>query len=224
MGLSTRATKYLQSLDRNLEWTSNEDQTKVYLEKQNIRHFEEFLKYQTLYSGYKLTIQDQPLSSFSVSLFSRDQIINNESLDLEKIGDKFIEICGEHMTAQFTFFITERGEICTLDNNGLPNILHNSFEKMLEEYALKNEIYNWPSNPYYFTIKNIEGLMKIMNDKFQTIPECSDEYSTWWKNDELIAVKGRTLDGPDSFFHVYGLTRNQCDGLIEKLKDQGILK
>ena len=224
MKLSERASKYLNSLTRDVNWVSNEDQTKTYLERQSINPSDEFLRYQTLYSGYELTIKDDPGHSFSASLFSKEQIRKNKNLDIEKAGDRFVEVCGDHRTAQFTFFITHQGEICTLDDDDLPNILYSSFDKMLETYALRNEIYNWASNPYYFEVENLEGLTITMNSEFQIISECSDEYSTWWKNENMIAVKGIWLDRPEAYFHVYGKQRNQCDDLIERLKTKGILK
>ncbi|NMF38733.1 hypothetical protein KMW28_24340 [Flammeovirga yaeyamensis] len=224
MNLSGRASKYLNTLTRDLKWSSDEEQTKAYLESQNISYCDSFLRYQTLYSGYELTIKDDPGQSFSASLFSQKQIIKNETLELEKVGNRLIEVCGEHKTAQFTFFITERGEICTLDEDDLPNILHDSFDKMLEEYALRNEIYNWDSNPYYFEVKNLEELTNMMNSEFHIISECSDQYSIWWKNENLIAVKGVWLDRPEAYFHVYGRERSKCDSLVEGLKTKEILK
>lgn len=224
MNLSERASKYLKSLTRDVKWSSDENQTKAYLEGQNISSYDGFLRFQTLYSGYELTIKDDPGHSFSASLFSQKQIGKNETLEIEKAGDRLVEVCGEHKTAQFTFFITDRGEICTLDDDDLPNILHSSFDKMLEEYALRNEIYNWDSNPYYFEVKNFQDLTSAMNNEFQMIDECSDDYSTWWKNDNLIAVKGIWLDRTEAYFHVYGKERNQCDDLIERLKNNGTLK
>ena len=224
MNLSERASKYLNSLTRDVKWSSDEDQTKAYLEGQNISSYDGFLRYQTLYSGYELTIKDDPGHSFSAALFSQEQIRKNENLEIEEARDRFVEVCGSHKTAQFTFFISDRGEICTLDDDDLPNILHSSFDKMLEEYALRNEIYNWDSNPHYFEVKNLEELTIMMNIEFQIIEECSDGYSTWWRNEDLIAVKGIWLDRPESYFHVYGKNRNECDDLIERLKTKGILK
>ncbi|WP_306640164.1 hypothetical protein [Sanyastnella coralliicola] len=224
MNLSERASKYLKSLNKDLKRSSNEDQTKAYLERQNIRSYDGFLRFQILYSGYELTIKDNPGHSFLASLFTQEQIRKNEILEIEKAGDRYIEVCGDHKSAQFTFFITDKGEICTLDDNDLPNILYSSFDKMLEEYALRNEIHNWDSNPYYFEVKNLEHLTTVMNNTFQVIRECSDQYVTWWRNENLIAVKGVWLDRPEPYFHVYGKERNQCDDLIERLTTKGILK
>lgn len=223
MNLSERALKYLNSLTREVNWTSNVDETRAYLINQNINPLDEFLRYQEFYSGYVLTIKDKPGGSFSAGLFSSQQIQKNEPLEVEKIGERTLEICGAHSTAQFAFFITDKGEICTLDKNDVPNVIYSSFDKMVEEYALRNEIHHWDSNPHYFNVMNLKALEYLMNDEFQIIKECSDEYSTWWKNDDVIAVKGIWLDRPESYFHVYGVNRNICDNLINRLKKEEIL-
>ena len=224
MNLSERASKYLNSLGRDENWTSNEGKTRTYLIGQKISPVDEFLRYQVLYSGYKLTINNAPGHSFSASLFSKKQIRKNELLELEKAGSRIVEVCGDHSTAQLTFFITDRGEICTLDDEDLPNILHSSFEKMLEEYALRNEISNWESNPYYFEVINLDNLTTLMENEFKIIKECSDNYSTWWEDNNIIAVKGIWMDRPEPYFHVYGKNKNDCDNLVNRLKSQNVLK
>lgn len=223
--LSERAIKYLESLRRkDPVWVSNEDETKEYLERQNITSYSSFLRYQTLFSGYELTVKDAPEHSFSAALFSKGQIGLNQELNIEKAGDRLVEVCGHHSTAQFTFYITDKGEICTLDDDDLPNIIHSSFDKMIEAYAFRNEIYNWTSNPYYFEIEDLQNLIIMMNKDFQIIPECTDEYSTWWRKDDLVAVKGIWLDNPGAYFHVYGKQRTECDNLVDDLKAKEILK
>lgn len=223
MNLSNRALNYIKSLTRDESWTSGELETKEYLLRQKIDSFSGFLRFQLDYSGYELTIKNEPGQAFSLYLFSDKQILNNESLEIEKVGDRLIEICGDHKTAQFTFYITDKGEFCTLDNNDLPNILHSSFDKLIEEYALRNEIYDWDSNPYYYEIMNPIKLEEFMND-FEIIPECSDNYSTWWKRNDLIAVKGVWFDRPEFYFHIYGKDRNECDLLIKDLQRNDIIK
>ena len=224
MNISERAQKYLRTLKRDSNYVSDEKETKEYLSKQNIEPADEFLKFQIQYSGYKLTINNDSGNSFSASLFSKNQIQENLKLEIEKAGDRFIEICGDHTTAQFTFYLTDKGEFCTLDDDDLPNILHSSFDKLIEEYALRNEISEWASNPYYHQIKNTDKLESLMNNEFEIIEECSDKYSSWWRKDNLIAVKGVWLDRPEFYFHIYGENEDICDEFIEKLKDDDILK
>lgn len=224
MNLSERASRYLKSLTRDTKWTADEEETKLYLRGQHLNSIDEFLRFQVDYSGYELTIKNHPKESFRTSLFSKEQICKNEKLELEKVGDRFLEICGDHKTAQFSFFITDKGEICTLDNDDLVNVVYSSFDKMLEVYALRNEIYNWASNPHYFEIQKTDELVEFMNKAFQLIVECSDSYSTWWQNESLIAVKAVWLDRAESYFHVYGKKENDCHNLIQELQRIEILK
>ncbi|WP_378187514.1 hypothetical protein ACE939_04110 [Aquimarina sp. W85] len=224
MNISERAQKYLQTLKRDSNFVSDEKETKEYLFSQNIETTDEFLKFQVQYSGYELTIDNDCGNSFSASLFSKTQIKKNLKLEIEKAGDRYIEVCGDHKTAQFTFFLTHKGEFCTLDDDDLPNILHSSFDKLVEEYALRNEISDWDSNPYYHEIKDINRLERLMNDNFDVIEECSDEYSTWWRKDSLIAVKGVWLDRPEFYFRIYGKNEDECYDFIEELSDKNIIK
>lgn len=223
MNLSDRALAYLKSLKRDEDWTSSETKTKEYLLRQNINPWFEFLKFQVEYSGYELTIKGAYGQKFAWYFLSHSQISKNEKLELEKAGDRLICSCGDHETAQITFFITDRGEICTLDYYDLPNILHSSFDKLVEEYALRNEIHNWVFNPYYYEVANLDVLVEYMSD-YDIIEECSDGYSTWWKKNDIIAVKGVWLDRPDFYFHVYGKNITDCDLLIASLKRNQILK
>ena len=224
MTISERAQKYLQTLKRDSDFVSQEEETKEYLSRQDIETTAEFLKFQMQYSGYELTINNDSGNSFSASLFSKNQIQRHLKLEIETAGDRSIEICGDHKTAQFTFYLTDKGEFCTLDDTNLPNILHSSFDKLIEEYALRNEISDWASTPYYHEIKNIDKLERVMHVDFEVIEECSDEYSTWWKKDNLIAVKGVWLDRPEFYFRIYGKKKSECNDFIEELIDNNILK
>ncbi len=223
MELSKRAKNYLLNIQKDFKWSTTEAETKNYLERQSFTPTDELLKFQTNYSGLELKTSSIKRDKFSASLFSKSQIINNEPLELEKVADKYIFICGEHETAQFKFWITDSGEICTINDDDTLNILHSSFDKKIEEYALKNEICDWGENPYYFEIQNQKELTLIMNSEFEIITECSDEYSTWWKNENLIIANGVWLDRPERYFHVYGKDEKICTELVVRLKEAKIL-
>lgn len=222
MNLSVRALKYLHTLKRDFDWVSNEYEIKMYLQYQNIELNNEFLKYQLLFSGYELKINHHPNDSFKALLFSKKQIKNNEKLEFEIFEDRQLIFCGDHKSAPFNFLLTNKGEICTFEDRQL-NIIYSSFEKLIEEYALKNEIFDWLSNPYYFEIKDEKNLIKLMNENYKIIESCSDKYSTWWQKEDIIAVKGIWLDKNESYFHVYGKKRKSCEDLIKKLTKELIL-
>lgn len=224
MSLSERARQYLAILNRDDQFASSEEETREYLTRQEIVLYEQFVKYQATYSGYELTIGNDSGQSFLCRLFSKKQIRKNEKLYVLNAGDRLVQDCGDHKTAQFNFFLTDRGEFCTLDDADLPNVLHSCFDKFVEEYAFRNEISHWDNNPYYFEVLNSEDLKVFMGNRFKIIEECSDSFVTWWTNDQLVAVKGVWLDRPEFYFHVYGTTRQLCDELIAELKRENILK
>jgi hypothetical protein len=224
MELSERAKYYLLKIKKDFNWSADKDETKRYLEKQNFIPTEEILKFQANYSGLELKTNGNKRDKFSAYLFSKSQIANNEPLEIEKVNEKFIFICGDHETAQFRFWLTDKGEICTVDDDDTLNILYSSFDKKIEEYALKNEIQNWKQNPYYFEIQSQKELTSLMNSEFEIISECSDNYATWWKNENLIIANGVWLDRPERYFHVYGKEEKMCNQLVERLQKTNILK
>jgi len=224
MNLSERAENYLSKIKKDFNWSADKDETKNYLERQNFNATEEILKFQTDYSGLDLKINNGKRNKFSAYLFSKSQIVNNEPLKMEKVNDKYIFICGENETAQFRFWVTANGKICTINDDDSLNIIYSSFDKKIEEYALKDEIKNWKQNPVYFEIENQEELISIINAEFDLIEECSDNYSLWWKNENLIIENGVWLDRPERYFHVFGKEEKVCNQLVERLQNGRILK
>lgn len=87
-----------------------------------------------------------------MSIVFKKRIQKNETLEIISAGDRIVESCGEHKTAQFGFFLTDKGELCTLNDKDMPNVLHSSFDKFVEVYAFRNEISHLDSNPYYFEV------------------------------------------------------------------------
>jgi hypothetical protein len=225
MILSNRAKIYISNLKRDSNWFTDIDITKDYLKKNNIEPHLAILNFQSLYSGFELVIKNDIGHSFRAYLFSKKQILTNEPVEFIELNDRILFCCGDHKTAQFNFFLAEKGELCTIDNEeDKINILHSSFEKFIESYALKNEIYNWERNPHYFEIKDYDKLAKFLKANYRLIEECSDEFESWWTDDKLIIETGIWLDRPEYFVHVYGKNRLICDEFIENLKNENILK
>lgn len=224
MNLSQRASNYLSSLIRDSSWTSGIEETRLYLINQKISEYSEFLRYQLNFSGYELTIRNDTSGSFIASLFSQNQLRSNECLDVYNIDERQLIICGDHSTAQFPFYLSDRGEICTYPNEEYLNILYSSFDFIIEEYALLNEIYNWTSDPLYYKVLDGDKLYALMGNEFQIIDECSDIFTTWWRSGNLIAVKGVWLDMPDSYFHVYGKNMEVCMKFTSILKQESIVE
>lgn len=222
MELSDRAKIYLSKIEKDYNWSADKEETRIYLEKQNFEWTEELLIFQSEYSGLELTSKGRR-DKFSAYLFSRSQIIKHEPLEIDKVNNKYIFFCGDHETAQFRFYILDTGEFCTIDNNGNLNIIHSSFDKKVEKYSLKDEIQSWKQNPYYYEVQNQKKLNEYLSSEFELIKECSDDYSSWWSNEDLIVDNGIWLERPEKYFHVYGKEEKNCDGLVENLKSLKIL-
>ena len=219
---SYRAKQYFSSLKRYEEYVVDEYLVNTYLQKQTDVSMMEFLRFQIQYSGYELTIKNEPGHTFKAFLLLKQQIEQNQPSEFEWFDDRLVEICGDHASAQFNFFLTHKGEICTLDNNDEINIIHSSFEKMVEEYALRNELSDWVSISYY-DVMDVSKLNRFLKNQLQIISECTDEYSTWWKNDEIAAVKGKWLDRQAFYFHVYGKKQRGCDDFIMNCKTLALI-
>ena len=132
MNLSIRAKEYISTLKRDLTWVTEIEYTKEYLQRNNIEPKTGVLDFQTYYSGYDFVLKNKPSDTFSATLFSQNQVIDNTPLDADKVDDKYIFICGNHKTAQFSFFLTDNGEFCTINDDDSLNILNSSFDKFIE--------------------------------------------------------------------------------------------
>lgn len=223
MNLSTRAIKYLSKLERDENWITGKEETRSYLVTQKIYPSDSILDFQSNYSGLEF-IDGNRGEWFKTYLFSKEQVQTNQPIEFEKIDDTYVFICGEHETAQFEFYLTAQGEFCTIDHNDALNIIHSSFDKKVEIHALQNEIKTWVENPSYFEIQDIDILESILSKEFEIISECSDKYSSWWGNENLIIELGVWLDRSDNYFHIYGKEEKVCDELIELLRMKNTLK
>lgn len=223
MNFSNRAKLYLSKLSKHKQWSTSEEETSNYLFAQNITPTQGILEFQANYSGLELTINGHKSETFSSNLFSRNQIKNNELLDLDKKNNKLFFPCGHHATAQFMFFVTGKCEICTLDNSENFNIIHSNFRKMIEQYALLNQIWDWKKNPFYFKLLKLDQLIDHMKYSFQFIEETSDDYSLWWQNENIIISTGTWFDRPSKYLLVFGKNQNIITQLLEILESKSVI-
>ena len=225
MTLSERATKYLGTLNRIGKFHLDKEKTIEYCKKQNFHLTERLLDIQTKFSGYKLTIRNDSGHSFLLRLFAEYDFNENREIEFYFFGDTYVVVFGEHDTAQFQFYITNLGELCTLGHHDgdTPNIICSSIEKFIEQYALQNELALQTKNPYYYDILNIEELTKLLEQDFAKIEECSDKYSQWFTNGRLTIDRGTWLDRPEFYLHVYGQNKESCDKFVDQLKQNKII-
>ena len=225
MKLTERATKYFSKLTRIDEFYLDREKTIDYCRKQNFPLTETLLEVQTNFSGYKLTVTNDSGHGFLLRLFAKYDFNENREIEFYYFGETYLVDFGVHDTAQFHFYITSLGELCTLGHHegDTPNIVCSSIETFIEQYALQDELALQTKNPYYYDILNNAELSKLLEQEFAKIGECSDKYSQWYTNGQLTIDRGTWLDRPEFYFHVYGQNKESCDNFVEHLKHSKII-
>ena len=226
MKFSNRASKYVDKLNRNNDYTClDKEQVLNYFKRQSVPIFQKVIDFQVDYSGLELTVFKKPLSIFHARLFTAAEIRTNVAIDFLQINGRYYFNCGNHKTAQFWFGISQDGEICTLgDEEDSVNIIYSSFEKFIEAYAFENQLsennkYEQP--PYYNLLDKSAFDRLTLNCLFYTT--ANDNYNTWMSIDELIIHQGIWLDRTASYIHIYGNNKQQCNTYIQTLKDKDIV-
>ena len=226
MRFSNKAYKYLDKLTRQSDFVVSDRQLIIdYLKGQNIKSFDKIIEFQTDFSGLELTVTNKPSSTFKTILFSKADIQQNKPIETIEVGGRLYFYCGDHMTAQFRFVVSESGQICTFGNDdGVPNIISSSFDKFVETYAFKdllgqNNKYEHP--PFYNLIDN--SAFETLTQNFIHYDTSSDDYNKWLSDDKLVIHKGTWYDEPHFFVHIYGNNSSQCETFIQLLKDKQII-
>lgn len=145
-------------------------------------------------------------------------------IDFNEISNGELLFCGDNNTAQFGFYITNSGEICTIRRDEQINIIYSSFNVKFEQYALMNENFDWYYSNQYLQIENQLELENFMKDDFYILKECSDKYNLWWKNENLIVISSTWLDKASKYFRILSRTKEICDNFLIKIKPTNILK
>jgi len=223
--LSSRAQQYLNAQRRLAEWNPSPADVIAYCRRQQPALNEELIRVQLDYAGYQLTIRRKFGNTFLLSFISKQEVVKNLPLDFIETEEGYLLDFGQHATAQFNFFITNLGELCTLDNTDEDkhNIICSSVEKFIEQYALQNELATAFEDPYYYTVKNADHLDKLLYQEFVRLPECSDDYSHWCSDGLLTIVKGTWIDKPTFYLHVYSVSKEACTHFVERLKAEMLI-
>lgn len=227
MELSDRAKSYITELKKDADYSASREETIIYLEKQNFQKAIALIEFQSEYSGYTLVNSYRERGSFCTYLFSRHQIENNISLELEELNGKFLFECGQHERNPFDYVISHKGEFGTYHWRDQDlNILHNSYKSIFEISAFKNEIYNdtWIEHRVYHRIKDFEKFNSFIDLEFEAVKECSDDFSKWWKNDDIVIDNGRWLGRPENYFHIFYKKEKYKNQIIERLQKEGIIQ
>jgi len=225
MTLSERATRYFNKLKRDEELFLNKETTIDYCKKQNFPLTNTLLKIETNFSGYKLTITNDTGHGFLLRLFGKYDFDENREIEYYHFGDSYVVDFGEHDTAPFHFYVTDKGELCTLGHQEgeTPNIVCSSIEKCIEQYALMEELTSQKKDRCYYEVLNSEALNKVLEQLFTKIEECSDKYSQWFTNGQLTVDKGTWLDRPEFYLHVYGQSETSINDFVSNLKNLNLI-
>lgn len=223
MEITNRAKEYLQSLDRNPDWTISESEAEIYFKKLKIPNPEKLIEIQNQYSGYQLTVNENPRTTFNIHLIPKIHAQKNKNSSLELIsGEIFIELKDNPLS----YFLSEDGKICSKDEDK-PTVIHtnySSIEIVIEEYAFLNEFYYFKSfESMYSNIKDLSSLKKEL-DNFQFIKECSDDMNFFWKNDFCIIKAGRWFGAEGFYFSIFGIEEKFCNEISQKLEKKGIIE
>jgi hypothetical protein len=224
--LSQRAKTYLNGLRRADAWMAVSEKVAEYFANQKLLLTYELSKIQTLYSGYNLTIYRDPGHTFLLNFISKKEVSSNAEILFYIVDNKRLIEFGAHATAQFTFYITDLGEICTWgpEVGEKPNIICSTVEKYIEQYALKNELATQVEHPGYYQVTDAKQLDELLYREFIKTSECSDDYSYWGSNGFLTVVKGTWLHEPKFYLHVYGRSPEVCIEFIKRLKVAELIK
>lgn len=213
----------MDSLVRDHDWTTEKEITEEYFSRNGVKDFTALLDFQMRFSGYTLTKRNKPGDSFTARLLSQEQVRSKEKADFIELANRILFECGDHKTAQFNFYLTNKGQLSTIDNEDNINVISESFDKEVDRYAMHNEISNWIESPYFYEFGSNDNFSAMIAD-FEKIDECSDQYCSWWTSDELMVVKGIWLDRQEFYIHVYGRSERKLNEFIGEMKNKQIIK
>ncbi len=224
--LSNTASTYLQSLHRNEVWAMSDKQALLdYFQGQGIAPIECIIEAQLAYSGYELRLFQKPLDTFKISIFTKEDLALNAPINFHTFDHPMYLHCGEHATAQVSFYIDPNGRICSDgDDEDAAHPLYASFEQMLECYALKDKLLRdgFEEHPPYFKLINLSMFERLTQD-FLPDANAQDAFNRWLYGRDLILQLGQWLHEPTFYLHIYGKDQKQCAAFVEKLQNQQVI-
>lgn len=114
MNLTERAQAYLKTLNRDADWITDQSETESYLSRMNLRNPQAILNAQLNFSGYHLTIHENEKHSYEINFISKFHVAKNKKVYSEMVDDEMI-VDFENSEKTYHYFITEKGYICTKD-------------------------------------------------------------------------------------------------------------
>lgn len=222
MPLSERACRYLQHCPRSATLRKASAVSSV-LQKNGVPPAPAFLSFAANYSGYRLSVFDCPGDDFKACLIAKPHFWSRPKLDgIEQDGRYYLN-CGDHATAPFFYLLSDKGEFCSHTPNRI-TVLASSFDLVVEEYALRNELQRagYFSSSFY-EVRNESAYAEACKEQ-RTVPVASlqDSQNDWQQGDGFFVHKGIWMDGSGSFLNVWANSELLCEGIIARFRTSGV--
>ncbi|MDU1889539.1 MAG: hypothetical protein E6767_02510 [Dysgonomonas sp.] len=223
--LTPLATDYLRRQTRDTKWYADEDSTVEYFIGQDVEDTNFLLELQLEYSGYVLKIKGRERDAFYLTLFSAKDIKNNKPMHYEEAeGLRLFQTEG-FGTAQFGFYITDKGEIVIYgyETRGKIVPVATSVEKLIERQAMADDLArkNIVSNNFY-RVEDGEKMKQYLMRAGTKINDCSDRYDSWYKAKDCYLNLGPMFDGSAHCLGIYTKEGIVDKKLMETLRGNGM--
>jgi hypothetical protein len=188
--LSERAVRYLKTIERDNNSRSRDDIVNTF-KINNIPICEPLIAFEERYSGYIFKINEVPIKFGLINGGGFPYDYKLATIDFEhsnSIEHNYDFICG----------LSEYPMTFTLDENGRYyedyNIEHSSFEKVIEELAIKNYVAeNFGGEILRFNI-NSPDIDLVKQFELVLLNEMSDDIVRWYKTEQnFVSLKGETI-------------------------------
>lgn len=222
--LSQRAEQYLSKQERNCKFIFTEDEVVEFFMVNEIDFSDAIFDAQTRYSGYTFSIIEERGEDFSFFLLHSLKT----KLDCEiEDGQLYLPIHYAHRTAQFSFYISSKGEIVTLgfetDNKII--LVYKSVESLIEDYAFRNELSKQGfQNGAYYRVDNKDTILKYLKLNFEEIDSNTDRLHLYFRTGSSIIHITHAIDTGLPLLTIYEKNKSsQGKDLLIKL-DQFLKK
>jgi hypothetical protein len=188
--LSERAERYLKTKERNNNFCSRDDIINTF-KLNNIPIYEPLIAFEERYSGYSFNVNEVPIKFGLINGGGFPYNPKLATIDFEhsnSVDHKYDFICG----------LSEYPITFTLDENGRYyedySIEHSSFNKVIEELAIRNvALENFGNEFLRFNI-NSPDIDLVNQLGLILLNEMSDDIVHWYKSEQnFISVKGETI-------------------------------
>ncbi|MBO9635325.1 MAG: hypothetical protein J7578_19600 [Chitinophagaceae bacterium] len=222
MQVSLRAQKYIASLRRDPNYTASAEEHADYLIKIGLPVFIRVVEIGAKYGGLTLTIAKDQDNSFEADLFPRQHMLYGKPAD-EMVIDGFTWFFfGTHATAQYWYVLSETGVLAVYNNDTEKTCpIYTSFEKMIEGYAIEDELRKPLFNAYKAQSFGKGPNKSEIEKKWKTcktFPEACDTYNSWYQMDSVLIQTGRVYDSDDYWTRVFSKKESDCQQILEELK------